>query len=123
MESALPAFFAGSFFLLTRVDNDSVVEAAVALGLEYGSKLRVDTTVVETDIYYPTDATLLWDVVRVVTRLVARQLAKALNKRCIKGFHNRLPAAKRRMYELQRMTNRQRVEHQKVNYHALIENR
>jgi transposase, IS5 family len=100
--------------------NDSVVEAAVALGLEDGSKLRVDTTVVETDIRYPTDATLLWDVVRVVTRLV-RQLAKALNKRCIKGFHNRLRAAKRRMYELQRMTNRQRVEHQKETYRALIE--
>jgi transposase, IS5 family len=63
---------------------------------------------------------LFWDVVRVVTRLV-RQLAKALNKRCIKGFHNRLRAAKRRMYELQRMTNRQRVEHQKETYRALIE--
>jgi Transposase domain (DUF772) len=30
--------------------NDSVVEAAVSLGLEDGSKLRVDTTVVQTDI-------------------------------------------------------------------------
>jgi transposase, IS5 family len=30
--------------------------------LEDGSKLRVDTTVVETDIHHPTDNTLLWDV-------------------------------------------------------------
>jgi IS5 family transposase len=57
--------------------NDLVVEAAVKLGLEDGSKLRVDTTVVETDIHHPTDNTLLWDVVRVLTRLLGR-LAKAL---------------------------------------------
>src|SRR5258705_10955093 len=48
--------------------NDLVVQAAVALGLEDGAKLRVDTTVVETDIHHPTDNTLLWDGVRVVTR-------------------------------------------------------
>ena len=46
--------------------NDLVVEAAVKLGLEDGSKLRVDTTVVETDIHHPTDNTLLWDVVRLI---------------------------------------------------------
>jgi len=43
--------------------NRAVVEAAVQLGLEDGKQLRVDTTVVETDIHYPTDATLLWDTV------------------------------------------------------------
>jgi hypothetical protein len=32
-----------------------VYPAAVALGLEDGAKLRVDTTVVETDIHHPTD--------------------------------------------------------------------
>ena len=57
--------------------NALVVGAAVELGLENGAKLRVDTTVVQTDIHHPTDNTLLWDVVRVVTRLV-RRLAKAL---------------------------------------------
>src|SRR6201997_1721824 len=40
--------------------NDLIVEAAVKLGLEDGSKLRLDTTVVETDIHHPTDNTLLW---------------------------------------------------------------
>src|SRR6202171_2619167 len=57
--------------------NDLVVQAAVELGLEDGQKLRVDTTVVQTDIHHPTDNTLLWDVVRVVTRLICR-LAAAL---------------------------------------------
>src|SRR5882762_5063032 len=44
--------------------NDLVVQAAVDLELEDGQKLRVDTTVVQTDIHHPTDNTLLWDVVR-----------------------------------------------------------
>jgi transposase, IS5 family len=85
--------------------NDLVVQAAVDLGLEDGQKLRVDTTVVQTDIHHPTDSTLLWDVVRVVTRLVAR-LAEALGRRRIKGFRDRTRSARRRMQEIQRMTAR-----------------
>jgi IS5 family transposase len=102
--------------------NELVVEAAVKLGLEDGSKLRVDTTVVETDIHHPTDNTLLWDVVRVLTRLVGR-LAKALELRRIAGFRNRSRAAHRRMYEIQRMTTRQRqgkASRQTATYRALI---
>src|ERR1700688_708537 len=102
--------------------NDLVVQAAVALGLEDGAKLRVDTTVVETDIHHPTDNTLLWDVVRVVTRLVGR-LAKALKMRCIKGFRDHRRSARRRMYEIQRMTTRQRQgagSRQTATYRALI---
>ena len=64
--------FQRSFVRLTpqtlKAVNGLVVQAAVALGLEDGAKLRVDTTVVQTDIHHPTDNTLLWDVVRVVTR-------------------------------------------------------
>jgi IS5 family transposase len=44
--------------------NDLLIRVAVKLGLEDGTKLRVDTTVVQTDIHHPTDSTLLWDVVR-----------------------------------------------------------
>jgi IS5 family transposase len=48
----------------------------VALGrarrVVQGRRLRVDTTVVETDIHYPTDATLLADGVRVLTRGLQR---------------------------------------------------
>src|SRR6202171_1740307 len=99
--------------------NDLVVAAAVALGLEDGAKLRVDTTVVETDIHHPTDNTLLWDVVRVVTRLV-RRLAGTLELRRIKGFCDRTRAARRRMYEIQRMTTRQRQAQQTGTYRVLI---
>ena len=99
--------------------NELIVQAAVDLGLEDGSKLRVDTTVVETDIHHPTDNTLLWDVVRVITRLVG-QLAKAVKRRRFKGFCNRTRAARRRMQEIQRMSSRQRQERQTAAYRALI---
>jgi transposase, IS5 family len=99
--------------------NDLVVQAAVDLGLEDGQKLRVDTTVVQTDIHHPTDNTLLWDVVRVITRLIC-YLAAALGRRRIKGFRNRTRAARRRMQEIQRMTARQRQDHQVETYRELI---
>ena len=55
-----------------RAINRAVIQSAVQLGLEDGKQLRVDTTVVETNIHYPTDATLLWDTVRTVTRLIGK---------------------------------------------------
>src|SRR5437879_2207672 len=77
--------------------NELVVQAAVDLGLEDGQKLRVDSTVVQTDVHHPTDNTLLWDVVRVVTRLIGR-LAAAVQQH-IQGFRNRTRAARRRRSE------------------------
>ena len=67
--------------------NVLVVKAAVDLGIEDGNKLRVDTTVVETDIHYPTDSTLLWDSVRVLDRLM-----KGVIENCPSAkfpYHNR----------------------------------
>src|SRR6266436_1367613 len=52
--------------------NELVLQTAIDLGLEDGTRLRVDCTVVQTDIHHPTDSTLLWDSVRVLTRLVGR---------------------------------------------------
>ena len=98
--------------------NDLVLKAAVDLGLEDGKRLRVDTTVTETDIHHPTDNTLLWDVVRVLTRLIGR-LGKVLPKG-IDNFSNRTRCARRRMQEIQRMTARQRHTQQKGQYRHLI---
>lgn len=42
-----------------------------------GRKMRVDTTVVETNIHYPTDSSLLGDGVRVLTRAMKRIVAIA----------------------------------------------
>ena len=40
-------------------------------GIETGRKIRVDSTAVETDIHHPTDSTLLFDGIRVMTRWLA----------------------------------------------------
>ncbi len=98
--------------------NDLVLKAAVDLGLEDGKRLRVDTTVVETDIHHPTDNTLLWDVVRVITRLVGRLAELVPNG--IAGFPNRKRSARRRMQEIQRLTSRQRHDQQQDKYRQLI---
>ena len=98
--------------------NELVVQAAVDVGLEDGQKLRVDSTVVQTDVHHPTDNTLLWDVVRVVTRLIGR-LAEAVQQR-IRGFRKRTRAARRRMQEIQRLTPKQQYERQTKKYRELI---
>ena len=101
-----------------QVINELVVQEAVDLGLEDGNQLRVDTTVVQTDVHHPTDNTLLWDVVRVVARLVGR-LKKAVQQR-VRGFHNRKRVARHRMQEIQRMTSTERHQRQAKKYRELI---
>src|SRR5580704_1722041 len=98
--------------------NRLVVQAAVELDLEDGKQLRVDTTVVETNIHHPTDATLLWDTVRTITRLVDELNEKS--PRGVKGFTNRTRSARRRMQAIQRMTARQRERQQTPKYRELI---
>jgi IS5 family transposase len=60
--------------------HQRVVAIAQENRIVRGRKLRVDTTVVETDIHYPTDSTLLGDGVRVLTRAMRKiaQLAGAV---------------------------------------------
>ena len=98
--------------------NDAVIQAAVDDGLEDGKKLRADTTVVETNIHWPTDATLLWDVVRVLIRLIA-QLRQIVPKD-VPRFPNRKRAARKRMQKLQRMTAAQRKNQQVATYRQLL---
>jgi IS5 family transposase len=52
--------------------HQRVVAIAQAKKVVAGRRLRVDTTVVETDIHYPTDSSLLGDAVRVLTRTMKR---------------------------------------------------
>ena len=49
-----------------------VVEVAKRAGVTRGRRFRIDTTVVETTVHYPTDSTLLQDGVRVLTRTMER---------------------------------------------------
>ncbi len=100
------------------VINELVIRSAVDLRLENGKKLRVDTTVVETDIHYPTDSTLLWDTVRVVTRLIGD--LDELLPQGVPGFTNRSRSARRRMQEIMRSASRERHRRLAPKYRKLI---
>lgn len=54
-----------------RLINQRVVELALEKGVTAGKKLRTDGTVVETNIHYPTDSSLLADSVRVLGRMLS----------------------------------------------------
>lgn len=49
-----------------------VVDVAKRAGVTRGRRFRIDTTVVETNVHYPTDSSLLQDGVRVLTRTLHR---------------------------------------------------
>lgn len=70
------------------------VDEARRRGVEDGKKARIDCTVVASPIHDPDDASLLYDVVRVLVRELRR--ARAL---CPVSFHDRTRRAKRRRYE------------------------
>jgi IS5 family transposase len=57
-----------------------LVEIAQEKGLIRGRKMRPDTTVVETNIHYPTDSSLLGDGARVLTRTMKKIEKKAGEK-------------------------------------------
>ncbi|HJW76160.1 MAG TPA: ISNCY family transposase [Thermoleophilia bacterium] len=98
--------------------NDEVVNWAVEAGLENGKRARVDTTVVETDIRFPSDSSLLWDCVRVITREVKRLGEDA--PKAVRGFKDHTRRARRRFQEITRMTRRQRHQQQLPKYRDLL---
>src|ERR1700692_4878700 len=63
--------------------HERLMELARERGLVQGRKMRVDTTVVETNIHYPTDSALLGDGARVLTRTMKKveKAAGGLKKR------------------------------------------
>jgi IS5 family transposase len=52
------------------------------------ARIRVDTTVIESNIHYPTDSSLLWDSYRVLSRLLCAVRAEA-PELCPHRFHDR----------------------------------
>jgi IS5 family transposase len=97
--------------------NDIIVRAAVEVGLEDGNRLRVDTSVVETDVHFPTDSSLLWDAVRVITRLCHR-LQERVSLPSV--LPTRTRRARRIFLKISRMTSRQRSHSMKRKYVELL---
>ena len=50
--------------------NEALAGYAVRESLIDGAQVRLDTTAVETNIHWPTDSSLLWDIYRVLGRLI-----------------------------------------------------
>jgi len=72
-----------------------VVDVAKRAGVTRGRRFRIDTTVVETNVHYPTDSTLLQDGVRVLTRTMHRASTALGDQRG--RLRNRLRSVTRRV--------------------------
>jgi IS5 family transposase len=94
--------------------HDRIVQLARAENIVQGCRMRVDTTVVETNIHYPTDSSLLGDGVRVLTRTMRKitELAGSAGA----ALRDRTRSVKRRLLEIGRavrskaVPNRERLE-------------
>ena len=89
--------------------NDRVVELARSLKVTRGRKLRIDATVVATDIHHPTDSRTLGDGVRVLSRLL-RRAKTVLGEQVELGkeaFRTRTRSVRRLAQQLHRVARRQ----------------
>lgn len=68
--------------------NELLAQQVAGKGMITTGTIRTDTTVVETNIHWPTDASLLWDTWRVASRLLKRGREIAA-KSCPHRFHDR----------------------------------
>lgn len=83
--------------------NQKLLQSAREEGIEKGEKYRVDCTGVETNVHYPTDNSLIWDCVRVATRLAQNARKEVLpelqfpdHQRAVKKLHFRIVNTKGR---------------------------
>jgi len=88
--------------------NRCIIQYAQDNGIEKGRQVRIDCTVVESNIHAPSDSTLLWDSVRVLTRILTR--AKEHFPRSGVLFHDHTRRAKRRMIGIQYAKNKKQRE-------------
>jgi transposase, IS5 family len=78
-----------------------VLDVAKRAGVTHGRRFRIDTTVVETNVHYPTDSSLLQDGVRVLTRTM-RRAGDALGDTT--AVRNRLRSIARRCFAIRRQS-------------------
>jgi len=99
---------------VVRQIHDRLVTMAQDKGIVAGRRMRVDTTVVETNIHHPTDSTLLGDGIRVLTRTMKKitEIVGAVGTK----LRDRSRSVKLRLFEIARIArakgplNRDRLE-------------
>jgi len=68
--------------------NEALGQRSVESGAVDPKVIRTDTTVVETNIHWPTDSSLLWDTWRVASR-IQRRGRDIVPESCLHRFHDR----------------------------------
>jgi IS5 family transposase len=101
--------------------NERILALAIESKLTRGRKLRMDGTVVETTIHYPTDSSLLADSVRVLGRTLTRAKTKLVNHTELskETFRNRIRSAKGAARQIAHLSRRGR-EQLKPHYQRLL---
>ena len=79
--------------------NRIIVAHAHSKGVEKGAESRIDCTVVSSNIHEPSDSKLLWDAVRVITRMLSQ--LEASEKDLPVSFSDHTRRAKRRILGIQ----------------------
>jgi IS5 family transposase len=103
---ATPDFstFSRTFALLSPAITEEIHQRVVSLaceqGVASGRKLRTDTTVVESNVHYPTDSSLLGDGIRVLSRSLER-IARDCKHGTVEVVHH-ARAVKHRLLEISR---------------------
>ncbi len=90
---------------VTKQLHERVVMLAATRKVARGRKLRLDTTVTEKNIRYPTDSQLLGDGIRVITRTIEK-LKTVAGEQQLK-FRNRARSVNRRLLEIARAARQQ----------------
>jgi IS5 family transposase len=87
---------------------DHVVDLARHLKVTRGRKLRIDGTVVESNIHHPTDSSLLYDGVRVLSRTLhkAKQILLDTTEQVRDACRSRTRSAKRAMMRIMQTARR-----------------
>ncbi|WP_052877843.1 ISNCY family transposase [Thermoanaerobacter wiegelii] len=82
--------------------NSLIVQKAIEKKLIKARKIRIDTTVIKSNIHYPTDAGLLSDGVRVLTRLVKKVKDTGIAAKA--EFRDRTRSIKKRILNIVKFT-------------------
>ncbi len=84
--------------------NECIIAKAKEEKYIKARKMRVDTTVMESNIHYPTDSELLRDGVRVITR-VAKKISEA-SQGLVEGIRDRGRSVKKKVLEVVKLASR-----------------
>ena len=87
--------------------NRALLGTARRDGIEEGRKVRIDSTVTETHILEPSDSQLLYDAVRVLSRLLARGRERLGAD--VFPFHDHRKMAKRRKWKIPKARAKRKV--------------